>query len=248
MSSSAAAAAPTSLIPIGTSVVAKWPSTSNYYKAQIIDYTDDQNYVCQFLDGSIIAIATKYVDLPEKFQRSTKKLSLMHNERMFLDRSISLQSIFISFVWIVIFLSVQHWFHYHHSDLDRTSNSRHFKQHPNVVLQYLLLWFVLQWTLARYLPHMTDDQLVYIKESHPNIYYKHRSNALWTFLIMSALMILLRHQIPLRELTKSYYLFGLFSLGIALILSFFLLTTKFFPHAGTISTIEFVFFFSKNVK
>ncbi len=53
-----------SLIPIGTSVLAKWPSTSNYYKARIINYADDKNYVCQFLDGSVIALPSKYVDLP----------------------------------------------------------------------------------------------------------------------------------------------------------------------------------------
>ena len=33
---------------------------------------DDNGYVCQFLDGSVIALPSKYVDLPEKFQRTTK--------------------------------------------------------------------------------------------------------------------------------------------------------------------------------
>jgi hypothetical protein len=222
-----------SLIPIGTSVVAKWPSTSNYYKARIIDYTDDNNYVCQFLDGSVIAIPSKYVDLPEKFQRTTKKLSLMHNEQMFLDRSLTFNSMIISLGWIGIFLYVQHWFYYN-PDIDGSMS----QQYPIIVIQYLVLWFILQFVFARYLPHIGREQLIYMKESHPSIYYKHHSNSLLAFIITCVIMYLFREKIPLRELTKSYYLLALFSLGIALTFSLILLTNKIFSRYCSISINE----------
>jgi hypothetical protein len=225
-----------SSIPIGTSVLAKWPSTSNYYKARIIDYTDDNNYVCQFLDGSVIALPSKYVDLPEKFQRTTKKISLMQNEQMFFDRSLTLNSMIISLGWIGIFLYVQHWFHYN-PDIDgSTGPSSHapFQQYPLIVIQYLVLWFVLQLIFARYFPHIGGEQLAYIKESQPSIYYKHRSNSLLAFVITCLTMYLFREKIPLRELAKSYYLLALFSLGIALTLSLILLTNKLFSHYSSI--------------
>ena len=107
----------TSLLPIGTFVVAKWPSTSNYYKSRIIDYTNGNSYVCQFLDGSIVALPSKYVDLPEKFQRITKKVSLENNEQSFVDYSLSFNSMFLSLGWIAIFLYAQHCFH-HNLDLN----------------------------------------------------------------------------------------------------------------------------------
>ena len=229
-----------SLIPIGTSVLAKWPSTSNYYKARIIEYTDDNNYVCQFLDGSVIALSSKYVDLPEKFQRTTKKLSLMRNEQMFFDRSLSFNSMIISLVWIGIFLYVQHWFHYN-PDIDgSTGPSSHarFQQYPFIVIQYLLLWFILQLIFARYFPHIGSEQLTYIKESQPSIYYKHRSNSLLAFIITCLIMYLFREKIPLRELAKSYYLLALFSLGIALTLSIILLTNKLFSRYSSITINE----------
>lgn len=229
-----------SLIPIGTSVVAKWPSTSNYYKAHIIDYTDNNNYVCQFLDGSIIALPSKYVDLPEKFQRTTKKLSLMHNEQMFFDRSLTFNSIIISLSWIGIFLYVQHWFHYN-SDINSStgpSSYAPFQQYPSIVIQYLLFWFILQFIFARYLPHFGREELIYIKESYPSIYYKHHSNSLLAFIITCVLMYFFQEKIPLRELTKSYYLLALFSLGITLTFSLILLTNKLFSRYCSISINE----------
>jgi len=229
-----------SLISIGTTVVAKWPSTSNYYKARIIDYTDDNNYVCQFLDGSVIALPSKYVDLPEKFQRTSKKISLKHNEQMFLDRSLTLNSMIISLGWIGIFLYVQHWFHYN-PDIDgSTGPSSHapYQQYPIIVIQYLVLWFILQLIFARYLPHIGREQLIYIKESHPSTYYKHHSNSLLAFVITWVIMYLFREKIPLRELTKSYYLLALFSLGIALTLSLILLTNKLFSRYCSIPMNE----------
>jgi hypothetical protein len=229
-----------SLISIGTSVVAKWPSTSNYYKARVIDYTDDHDYVCQFLDGSIIALPSKYVDLPSRFQRTSKRLSLVHAERMLLDRSSSFQSIVMSLVWISIFIYVQYWFHQHHPDIDRSSSTSYspLQRYLTIVIQYLCLWFVLQWIFARYFPHMGHEQLIYIKESCPSVYYQHRSNTLWAFLMTSLMMIVFRDRIPLRELTKSYYLLALFSLGITLTLGMILLTNRFFHHPGGILTIE----------
>jgi len=219
-----------SLIPIGTSVVAKWPSTSNYYKARIIDYTDDQNYVCQFLDGSVIALPSKYVDLPDKFQRTTKRISLMHTEQMFFDRSLTINSMIMSLGWIGIFLYIQYWFHYN-PDIDGSTSSSSqtsFQQYPIVVIQYLIIWFILQLIFARFLPHIGGEQLIYIKESHPSIYYKHHSNSLMAFLVTCLIMYLFRERLPLRELTKSYYLLALFSLGIALTLSLVILMNKLF--------------------
>ncbi|CAF3539303.1 unnamed protein product [Rotaria sp. Silwood1] len=206
-----------SLIPIGTFVLAKWPSTSNYYKARIIDYTDDNNYVCQFLDESVVALPSKYVGLPEKFQRTTKEISLMHNEQIFVDRSLTFNSIIISLSWIAIFLYIQYSF-YHNPDLDRSTRSSNrtlFQQYPTVVIQYLLLWFILQLIFARYFPHIGREQLTYMKESHPNIYYKHRANSLLAFIITS-----------------------LFCLGIALTFSLILLTNKLFSHYYSISINE----------
>ena len=229
-----------SLIPIGTAVVAKWPSTSNYYKARIVDHTDDQNYVCQFLDGSVIALPAKYVDLPEKFQRTSKRISLMHNEQMFLDRSLTLKTMIISLAWIGLFLYIQYWFHYN-SDVDgatRLSHQVSWQQYPFVVLQYLLLWFVLQWIFARYLPHISREQLIYIKESHPNVYYKQRSNSLLAFLFTSLIMYLFRERLSLRELMKSYYLLALFSLGLALTLSLIILANKLSSRYSSISIDE----------
>ncbi|CAF0929920.1 unnamed protein product [Rotaria sordida] len=206
-----------SLIPIGTFVLAKWPSTSNYYKARIIDYTDDNNYVCQFLDESIVALPSKYVDLPEKFQRTTK-LTHTHNEQIFVDRSLTFNSMIISLGWIIIFLYIQHSF-YHNPDLYGSStglsNRTLFQQYPMIVIQYLLLWFILQLIFARYFPHLGREQLIYIKESHPSIYYKHRSNSLLAFIITS-----------------------LFSLGIALTFSLILLTNKLFSRYYSISINE----------
>lgn len=219
-----------SLIPIGTSVVAKWPSTSNYYKARIIDYTDDQNYVCQFLDGSVIALPSKYVDLPDKFQRTTKRISLMHTEQMFFDRSLTINSMIMSLGWIGIFLYIQYWFHYN-PDIDGSTSSSSqtsFQQYPMVVIQYLIIWFILQLIFARFLPHIGGEQLIYIKESHPSVYYKHHSNSLMAFLVTCLIMYLFRERLPLRELTKSYYLLALFSLGIALTLSLIILMNKLF--------------------
>jgi hypothetical protein len=219
-----------SLIPIGTSVVAKWPSTSNYYKARIIDYTDDQNYVCQFLDGSVIALPSKYVDLPDKFQRTTKRISLMHTEQMFFDRSLTINSMIMSLGWIGIFLYIQYWFHYN-PDIDGSTSSSSqtsFQQYPMVVIQYLIIWFILQLIFARFLPHIGGEQLIYIKESHPSVYYKHHSNSLMAFLVTCLIMYLFRERLPLRELTKSYYLLALFSLGIALTLSLVILMNKLF--------------------
>ncbi|CAF3564179.1 unnamed protein product [Rotaria sp. Silwood1] len=226
-----------SLIPIGTFVLAKWPSTSNYYKARIIDYTDDNNYVCQFLDESVVALPSKYVGLPEKFQRTTKEISLIHNEQIFVDRSLTFNSIIISLSWIAIFLYIQYSF-YHNPDLDRSSNRTLFQQYPTVVIQYLLLWFILQLIFARYFPHIGREQLTYMKESHPNIYYKHRANSLLAFIITCLLMFVFREKIPLRELTKSYYLLALFCLGIALTFSLILLTNKLFSHYYSISINE----------
>jgi hypothetical protein len=229
-----------SLIPIGTSVVAKWPSTSNYYKARITDYTDDNGYVCQFLDGSVIALPSKYVDLPEKFERTTKKISLMKTEQMFLDRSLTFNSMIISLGWIGIFLYVQHWFHYN-PDIDGSAgppSHASLQQYPVIVIQYLLLWFLLQFIFARYFPHIGREQLIYVKESHPSSSYKHRSNSLLAFVITCSLMYLFREKIPLRELTKSYYLFALFSLGIALTLSLTLLTNKLFSQCCSIPINE----------
>ncbi|CAF0766747.1 unnamed protein product [Rotaria sordida] len=206
-----------SLIPIGTFVLAKWPSTSNYYKARIIDYTDDNDYVCQFLDESIVALPSKYVDLPEKFQRTTK-LTHTHNEQIFVDRSLTFNSMIISLGWIIIFLYIQHSF-YHNPDLYGSStglsNRTLFQQYPMIVIQYLLLWFILQLIFARYFPHLGREQLIYIKESHPSIYYKHRSNSLLAFIITS-----------------------LFSLGIALTFSLILLTNKLFSRYCSISINE----------
>jgi hypothetical protein len=219
-----------SLIPIGTSVVAKWPSTSNYYKARIIDYTDDQNYVCQFLDGSVIALPSKYVDLPDKFQRTTKRISLMHTEQMFFDRSLTINSMIMSLGWIGIFLYIQYWFHYN-PDIDGSTSSSSqtsFQQYPIVVIQYLIIWFILQLIFARFLPHIGGEQLIYIKESHPSVYYKHHSNSLMAFLVTCLIMYLFRERLPLTELTKSYYLLALFSLGIALTLSLIILMNKLF--------------------
>jgi hypothetical protein len=219
-----------SLIPIGTSVVAKWPSTSNYYKARIIDYTDDQNYVCQFLDGSVIALPSKYVDLPDKFQRTTKRISLMHTEQMFFDRSLTINSMIMSLGWIGIFLYIQYWFHYN-PDIDGSTSSSSqtsFQQYPMVVIQYLIIWFILQLIFARFLPHIGGEQLIYIKESHPSVYYKHHSNSLMAFLVTCLIMYLFRERLPLTELTKSYYLLALFSLGIALTLSLIILMNKLF--------------------
>jgi hypothetical protein len=229
-----------SLIPIGTSVLAKWPSTSNYYKARIINYADDKNYVCQFLDGSVIALPSKYVDLPEKFQRTTKTMSLMRNERMFLDRSLSFYSMIVSLGWISIFLYVQHWFHYN-PDIDsstRPSSHAQFQQYPIIVIQYLLLWFMLQLVFARYFPHIGGEQLMYMKESQPSIYYKHRSNSLLAFTITCLIMYIFRGKIPLRELTKSYYLLALFSFGIALTLSLILLANKLVSRYCSVSINE----------
>ena len=230
----------TLLIPIGTTVVAKWPSTSNYYKARILDHTDDQNYVCQFLDGTVIALPAKYVDLPDKFQRTSKRISLMHNEQMFLDRSLTLKTMIISLAWIGLFLYIQHWFYYS-SDMDgatRLSYQAPFQQYPLVVLQYLLLWFVLQWIFARYLPHLGREQLIYIKESYPNVYYKQQSNSLLAFILTCLIMYLFRERLPLRELTKSYYLLALFSLGIALTLSLIMLTNKLFSRYSSVPLDE----------
>ncbi|CAF2060569.1 unnamed protein product [Rotaria magnacalcarata] len=223
-----------SLIPIGTYVLAKWPSTYNYYKARIIDHTDDNNYVCQFLDESVVALPSKYVDLPEKFQRTTKKLSLMHNEQMFLDRSLTFNSMIISLCWIAVFLYAQHCF-YHYAE---SSNAALFEQYPLVVIKSLLLWFILQLVFARYFPHYGREQLVYIKESHPSIFYKHRSNSLLSFAITCLLMYLFREKISLRELTKSYYLLALFNLGIALTFSLILLTNKLFSRYCSIPVNE----------
>lgn len=228
-----------SLIPIGTTVVAKWPSTSNYYKARVIDYTDDNDdtnnkYVCQFLDGSIIALPSKYVDLPEKFQRTTKKLSLMRNEQMLIDRSLTINSMLTSLSWIGVYLYIQHWFHYTLNTDDSINNSS-FQQYSLIIFQYLLLWFILQFIFARYLPHIGQEQLTYIKESQPNIYYKHHSNSLLSFLITCLIMYFFREKLPLQELTRSYYLLALFNLGIALIFSFILLTNKLFSHYSSIT-------------
>ncbi|CAF0809506.1 unnamed protein product [Adineta ricciae] len=221
-----------SLIPIGTSVLAKWPSTSNYYKARIIDYTDENLYVCQFLDESIIALPAKYVDLPEKFQRTSKKLSLMRSEQMFFDRSISFSSMIISLGWIAMFLYVQHWFHYH------LENQTRSQQYPLVVIQYFAVWFSLQLVFARYLPHLSAEKVVYIKESQPSIYYQHRSNSLFAYVGTCLLMYVFRENIPLRELTKSYYLLTLFSLGFALTLSLILLTNKLYSRYCSIRIDE----------
>ena len=217
-----------SLIPIGTTVVAKWPSTSNYYKARIIDHTEDKNYVCQFLDGSIIALGRKYVDLPEKFERTNKKLSLINTQQIFFDRSSTINSIIISLCWIGIFLYIQYWF-YSNPNIDGLNSPLHqspFQQYPIIVFQYLFFWFILQYLFARYLPHIGKDELIYKKESQSNIYYKHHSNSLLAFLLTSILMYLFRDKIPLRELTKSYYLLALFNLGIVLIISLILLMNK----------------------
>ena len=230
-----------SLIPLGASVVAKWPSTSNYYKARVIDHTADHNYVCQFLDGSIIALPSKYVDLPDKFQRTTKKISLMQSEQTFLNQSFSFQSISISLLWIGIFLYIQHWFHYYHPDREGSPIYSLLQQYPSVAGRYLLMWFALQLIFARYFPHIGSEQLMYIKESQPSIYYKHRSNSLLAFGTIGSLMVLFREQIPLRELTKSYYLLALFSLGIALTFSIVLLTNRFFSQASALCAIEYVF-------
>lgn len=236
-----------SLIPLGASVVAKWPSTSNYYKARVIDYTDDQNYVCQFLDGSIIALPSKYVDSPEKFQRTTKKISFMHNEQMLLDPAFSFQSTSVSLLWIGIFLYIQHWFHHYHPDRDGSPTYSLLQQYPNAAARYLLGWFGLQLICARYFPHTGSEQLIYIKESQPSIYYKHRSNSLLAFATIGLMMILFREQIPVRELTKSYYLLALFSLGIALTFSIVLLTNRFFSHAGALCVVECVSLSGMNV-
>ncbi|CAF1060837.1 unnamed protein product [Adineta steineri] len=226
-----------SLISIGTSVVAKWPSTSNYYKARIIDYTDNNHYVCQFLDGSVIALPSKYVDLPEKFQRTTKRISLMRNEQIFLDHSLSFYSLIMSLGWIGIFLYVQHWFHYNPDidNLNRPLSHAPYQQYPLIVIQYLLLWFLLQLIFARYFPHIGKEELIYLKESQPSIYYKHHSNSLFAFIITCLIMYIFREQIPLRELTKSYYLLALFNLGIVLILSLILLTNKLYSRYSSIS-------------
>jgi hypothetical protein len=224
-----------SLIPIGTSVVAKWPSTSNYYKARLIDYTEENNYVCQFLDGSVVVLPAKYVDLPEKFQRTTNKLSLMQNEQMFFDRSLTFSSMILSLAWIGIYLYVQHWFH---SNPDMDGSIGPSNQYPIIVIQYLFLWFILQLIFARYLPHIGGEELIYIKESHPSIYYKHRSNSFYAFGITCLIMYIFRMKIPLRELTKSYYLLALFSLGIALTCSLIILTNKLFSRYCSISINE----------
>ena len=226
------------LIPIGTSVVAKWPSTSNYYKARILDHQDNQQYVCQFLDGTIAILPSKYVDLPEKFQRTSKKLSLMHNEKMFSDRSITLHSMFLSIIWISLFLSIQYWFHADQWNIQGSLNYRRFQHSPIIVIPYFLFWFFLQWTFARYFPHMGDQQLIYIKESHPNIIYKHRSNSSSAFLATCSIIIIFHRWIPVKELIESYYLLALFSLGIALTLALIQLTDKFFKSSGPISIIE----------
>jgi hypothetical protein len=160
----------------------------------------------------------------------------MQNEQMFFDRSLTLNSMIISLGWIGIFLYVQHWFHYN-PDIDgSTGPSSHtpFQQYPLIVIQYLVLWFVLQLIFARYFPHIGGEQLAYIKESQPSIYYKHRSNSLLAFVITCLTMYLFREKIPLRELAKSYYLLALFSLGIALTLSLILLTNKLFSHYSSI--------------
>ena len=217
-----------SSIPVGASVLAKWPSTSNYYKARVIDHTEDHGYVCQFMDGSVIALPAKYVDLPERFQRTPKRAGLLHDEQMFLDRSLTVHSMLMSLIWIALFLYVQHWFH-HHPDLDGSAaSSSHIalQQYPAVAIQYLLLWFALQYLIARYVPSMDREPLTYVKESHPNVSYQHRSNSLFAFGITSVIMCLARDKLPLRELTKSYYLLALFSLGIALALSLALLSKK----------------------
>lgn len=227
-----------SLIPIGISVVAKWPSTSNYYKARIVDYTEDRNYVCEFLDGSIIALPAKYVDLPEKFQRSTKKLSLMHNEQMFFDRSLTFNSLMISLGWIGVFLYVQNWFHFN-ADVDGYSP---FEQYPSIAIRYLAIWFVSQLIFARILPHIGEEQLIYIKESFPSISYKHQSNSLLAFILTCSIMIICRDRLPLRELTKSYYSLALFSLGIVLTMSFIILTNKLSSRYSSISINQYVDF------
>ena len=217
-----------SSIPVGASVLAKWPSTSNYYKARVIDHTEECGYVCQFMDGSVIALPAKYVDLPEKFQRTPKRAGLMHDEQMFLDRSLTFHSMLMSLIWIALFLYVQHWFH-HHPDLDGSAaSSGHIalQQYPAVVIQSLLLWFALQYVIARFVPSMDREPLTYVKESHPNVSYQHRSNSLFAFAITSVIMCFARDKLPLRELTKSYYLLALFSLGIALALSLALLSKK----------------------
>ena len=211
-----------SLISIGTSVVAKWPSTSNYYKARIVDYTEDRNYVCEFLDGSIIALPTKYVDLPEKFQRTTKKLSLMHSEQMFFDRSLTFNSLMISLAWIAVFLYVQYWFHFN-SNIDGYTS---FEQYPSIAIRYLVIWFSLQLIFARILPHIGEEQLIYIKESFSSISYKHQSNSLLAFILTCSMMIICRDKLPLRELTESFYLLAVFSLGIVLTMSLIILTSK----------------------
>ena len=220
----------TSLLPIGTFVVAKWPSTSNYYKSRIIDYTHDNSYVCQFLDGSIVALPAKYVDLPEKFQRITK-VGHVNNEQRFVDYSLSFNSMLLSLWWIAIFLYAHHCFH-HNLDLNgaRIELLSHLlhHQHPIIVLEYLLLWFILQLVFARYFPHAGGEQLTYIKEAYPTVSYKHRSNSLLAFIVTSLIMCLFREKIPLRELTKSYYSMALFSLGIALAYSLIISTNKLF--------------------
>lgn len=227
-----------SLIPIGTLVLAKWPSTSNYYKARIIDYTDDNNYVCQFLDESVVVLPSKYVDLPEKFHRTTKRMTSMNDEQIFVDRSLNLNSMIISFCWIGIFLWIQYSF-YNHFAFDPSSKHVLIQQYPIIVIKFLLLWFILQLVFARYFPHYDDqEQLIYIKESHPNVYYKHCSNSLLAFIATSLLMFLFREKIPLRELTKSYYLLALFNLGIALTFSLILLTNKLFSRYRLIKSYD----------
>ena len=99
-------------------------------------------------------------------------------------------------------------------------------QHPIVVLEYILLWFTLQLVFARYFPHIGGEQLTYIKETYPTVSYKHRSNSLLAFIVTSWIMCLFQEKIPLRELTKSYYLMALFSLGIALTYSLIISTNK----------------------
>jgi hypothetical protein len=154
----------------------------------------------------------------------------MHNEQMFLDRSLTINSMIISLGWIGIFLYIQHWFHYNPDidDLNDSSSQASLQQYPIVVIEYLIIWFLLQLIFARFLPHIGSEQLIYVKESYPSVYYKHHSNSLMAFLLTCLIIYLFRERLPLRELIKSYYLLGLFSLGIALTLSLVILTNKLF--------------------
>lgn len=218
-----------SLIPIGSLVIAKWPSTTNYYRARVIDHQDDQTYVVEFLDGTIVALPSKFVDYPEKFSRTTRKISSMHNEQTFFDRFSSMKSIFRSFSWVIAFLFVQFWFH---------SNFVDFHRNPFIVLHFLCCWFVVQIIFARFFPSLNDEQFFYIKESHPNLFYKHRSNSFSSFLVSSILFIIFRSFIPIKDLNKSFCFIILFAFGFVLTITFISLSRKFFPSFGTISTVD----------